>query len=64
VIVADTEQGCGILEVIDGHSPKGIKTEADVKDRKAFLRTIGYKLQAHWQSFVREHANWEGKVCN
>ena len=44
VIVAETEQGRGILGVIDGTSPKGIETETDVKDRKAFLRTIGYKL--------------------
>lgn len=44
VIVAETEQGRGILGVIDGSSPKRIKTEADVKDRKNFLRTICYKL--------------------
>jgi len=44
VIVAETEQGRGILGVIDGSSPKGIETEVDIEDRKAFLRTIGYKL--------------------
>lgn len=44
VIVAETEQGRGILGVIDGNSPKGIETEADSEDRKNFLRTIGYKL--------------------
>jgi len=44
VIVAETEQGCGILGVIDGYSPKGIETETDIEDRKNFLRTIGYKL--------------------
>jgi len=44
VIVAETEQGRGILGVIDGSSPKGIESEADIEDRKAFLRTIGYKL--------------------
>ncbi len=44
VIVAETEQGRGILGVIDGLSPKGIETEKDVKERKELLRTIGYKL--------------------
>ncbi len=44
VIVAETEQGHGILGVIDGYSPKGIETERDIEDRKTFLRTIGYKL--------------------
>lgn len=44
VIVAETEQGRGILGVIDGVKPKGIETEADIKARKEFLRKIGYKL--------------------
>ena len=44
VIVVETEQGRGILGVIDGSSPKGIETEVDIEDRKNFLRTIGYKL--------------------
>ena len=44
VVVAESEQGRGILGVIDGSSPKGIETETDVDDRKNFLRTIGYKL--------------------
>ncbi|HHT9112971.1 MAG: adenosine-specific kinase [Planctomycetes bacterium] len=44
VIVAETEQGGGILGVIDGYRPKGIETEKDVQDRKHFLRNIGYKL--------------------
>ena len=44
VIVAETEQGRGILGVIDGSKSKGIETEADVKARKEFLRKIGYKL--------------------
>ena len=42
-IVAETEQGRGILGVVDGHSPKGVETEGDVKTRKEFLRKIGYK---------------------
>ena len=44
VIVAETEQGRGILGVIDGVKTKGIETEADIEVRKAFLRKIGYKL--------------------
>ena len=44
VIVAETEQGRGILGVVDGSSPKGVETAKDVADRKGFLRKIGYKL--------------------
>jgi len=44
VIVAETEQGRGILGVVDGMKSKGVETEADVKARKEFLRKIGYKL--------------------
>jgi uncharacterized protein len=44
VVVAESEQGRGILGVIDGYRAKGIETPADVADRKAFLRKIGYKL--------------------
>jgi uncharacterized protein len=44
VIVAETEQGRGILGVIDGSSPKGIEADEDIAWRKGFLRTIGYKL--------------------
>ncbi len=43
VIVAETSQGRGILGVIDGSSPKGIENDADVRNRKEFLRKIGYK---------------------
>lgn len=43
VIVAETEQGRGILGVVDGFSPKGVETEQDVKARHEFLRKIGYK---------------------
>ena len=43
VIVAETEQGRGVLGVIDGSSPKGIETEADAQHRQQFLRKIGYK---------------------
>jgi uncharacterized protein len=44
VVVAETEQGRGIVGVIDGFSPKGVEAEADVAWRKGFLRQIGYKL--------------------
>jgi adenosine/AMP kinase len=43
VIIAETEQGRGIVGVIDGLKSKGIETEQDVKARKKFLRMIGYK---------------------
>jgi adenosine/AMP kinase len=42
-IVIETEQGRGILGVIDGFPPKGVESEADVKARQEFLRRIGYK---------------------
>lgn len=44
VIVAETEQGRGILGVIDGYSPKGVEDEKEIQNRKQFVRTIGYKL--------------------
>ncbi len=44
VIVTETEQGRGILGVVDGMKTKGVETEADVRARKEFLRKIGYKL--------------------
>ncbi len=44
VVLAETEQGRGVLGVVDGYSPKGIETEKDVEDRKGFLRKIGYKV--------------------
>jgi hypothetical protein len=44
VIVAETEQGRGVLGVVDGSSPKGVEGPEDVKHRKEFLRKIGYKL--------------------
>ncbi|MBV6627817.1 MAG: adenosine-specific kinase [Rivularia sp. (in: Bacteria)] len=44
VIVAETEQGRGIIGVIDGFSPKGVESSEDVVERKDFLRQIGYKL--------------------
>jgi adenosine/AMP kinase len=44
VVVGATEQGKGVLGVIDGSSPKGVETPADREQRKGFLRKIGYKL--------------------
>lgn len=44
VIIAETEQGRGILGVIDGAKPKGIEGESDIKWRKDLLRKIGYKI--------------------
>jgi len=44
VLVAETEQGRGILGVVDGSSPLGIEAEEDIAWRKSFLRMIGYKL--------------------
>ncbi len=44
VIVADSEQGRGIMGVIDGVRTKGVETEHDIKIRRDFLRKIGYKL--------------------
>lgn len=43
VIIAETDQGRGILGVIDGFSSAGIETEADIDYRKKLLRAIGYK---------------------
>jgi hypothetical protein len=43
VIVAETEQGCGVLGVIDGSSPKGVESEVDAQHRHDFLRKIAYK---------------------
>jgi adenosine/AMP kinase len=44
VILAETDQGRGILGVVDGASPKGIEGEEGIAWRKDFLRQIGYKL--------------------
>jgi adenosine/AMP kinase len=44
VIIAESEQGRGILGVIDGFKSRGVETEKDIEERKAFLRKIGYKI--------------------
>ncbi len=43
VIVAETDQGRGVLGVIDGQKPVGVEGEEGIKWRKEFLRKIGYK---------------------
>ncbi len=44
VILAETEQGRGVLGVVDGFPPQGIEDEGDIDWRKNLLRQIGYKL--------------------
>ncbi|MBI3077449.1 MAG: adenosine-specific kinase [Deltaproteobacteria bacterium] len=44
VVLAETEQGRGVLGVVDGLKPRGVEGEADVRARKELLRKIGYKL--------------------
>jgi adenosine/AMP kinase len=44
VVIVETEQGRGILGVIDGVKTTGIETDADIQWRKDFLRKIGYKI--------------------
>jgi adenosine/AMP kinase len=43
IVVAETEQGRGIMGVVDGFTPLGVETEEDVQWRKNLLRQIGYK---------------------
>src|ERR1051325_7021422 len=45
VVVAETDQGRGIMGVIDGSSPKGVETDADKANRKNMLRQFGYKVK-------------------
>jgi uncharacterized protein len=44
VLVAQTDQGRGILGVVDGFSPKGVENDGDIAWRKELLRKIGYKF--------------------
>jgi uncharacterized protein len=44
VMIAETAQGRGIIGVVDGLKSKGIETDEDIKERRQFLRKIGYKL--------------------
>jgi adenosine/AMP kinase len=44
VLVAESEQGRGIVGVIDGAPPVGVEDDDKLKERRGFLRKIGYKL--------------------
>lgn len=44
VLIAETTQGRGIIGVVDGQKSKGIETDADVAERRQFVRKLGYKL--------------------
>lgn len=44
VVVAETDQGRGILGVVDGMKSRGIETADDIRNRREFLRKIGYKF--------------------
>ena len=44
VLIAETDQGRGVLGVVDGFSTRGIETEQDIRNRHTLLREIGYKL--------------------
>lgn len=43
VVIAETEQGRGILGIIDGFKSAGIESDVDIEKRKKLLRMIGYK---------------------
>lgn len=43
VLVAETDQGRGVIGVVDGFTPLGVESEEDVKERKELLRKFGYK---------------------
>jgi adenosine/AMP kinase len=43
IIVGETDQGRGVLGVIDGFKPKGVESDEDIEERKALLRKFGYK---------------------
>jgi len=44
IIIAETAQGRGIIGVVDGLKSKGIESDENIKERREFLRKIGYKL--------------------
>ncbi len=44
ILIGETQQGRGIIGVVDGETPLGVESEEDKKERKKFLREIGYKL--------------------
>jgi adenosine/AMP kinase len=44
IIIAETVRGRGIVGVVDGLKSKGVETDENIKERREFLRKIGYKL--------------------
>jgi adenosine/AMP kinase len=44
IIIAETEQGMGIIGVVDGFKCKGVESAENVRERREFVRKIGYKL--------------------
>jgi adenosine/AMP kinase len=44
IVIAETEQGRGVLGVIDGFPPKGVEDDEGIQWRRNLLRQIGYKL--------------------
>jgi adenosine/AMP kinase len=44
VLTVQTEQGRGILGIVDGYSPKGVEGPKDKEERRKMLRTFGYKF--------------------
>jgi hypothetical protein len=44
VLVVQTDQGRGIVGVVDGGSPLGVETDQDKRERRALLRKFGYKF--------------------
>ncbi len=44
VVIAQSEQGRGILGVIDGGAPLGVESEKEIAERKTMLRRFGYKM--------------------
>jgi adenosine/AMP kinase len=44
IVLAVTQRGRGIMGVVDGDTPVGVETDADVTERRDLLRAIGYKL--------------------
>ena len=43
-VIAETEQGRGVLGVIDGVAPKGVEDDEATQERLSLLRSFGYKL--------------------
>ncbi|MEY4070395.1 MAG: hypothetical protein RL721_1009 [Candidatus Eisenbacteria bacterium] len=43
VLVVESPQGRGVVGVVDGSSPRGVEGDVEREQRRAFLRTIGYK---------------------